>query len=176
MMMIMMMISIGSLLRSGCSWKHREKKFPNHSKNVTSKLCVLFHWQQSQSFKTQREKKERKKRKKRGAPRFCLSYILWAQVSPYASLRSPPPLRKKKRDRRHMPERKNHGWIENVQVVHREAFSLTCWTILSYSTHTQKRSSNNKPNRSVNSTLLTSTVSCALAYLPNPNEVSQKNV
>ena len=117
-------------------------------------MCVIPLAAVTQSFKPKGNKEQEKKR----APRFCLSYILWAQVSPYASLRSPPSIPKETEDIRQSKKGKkktkqNHGWIENASCI-KELF-VDLLKILVCST-TQKHSSNNKPNRSVNSTLLTS--------------------
>ena len=125
--MMMMMISIGSLLRSRCSW-NTVRKISQQLQECYRQLCVLFHWQQS--HKVSNPKGTRNKKKKR-APRFCLSYILWAQVSPYASLRSPPSVPKETEDIRQSKKRKktkqNKITAESRMQVASRSFSLTCW-------------------------------------------------
>jgi hypothetical protein len=103
---------------------------------------VLFHWQQSQSFKPKRERKK-------GPPRFCLSYILLGS-SFTLCLVSKPSTPKREETERKKKSRLNR----EMQVAIKKLF-VDLLNILVCSA-TQKHSSNNKPNRSVNSTLLTS--------------------
>ena len=153
-MMMMMMISIGSLLRSRCSW-NTVRKISQQLQECYRQLCVLFHWQQS--HKVSNPKGTRNKKKK-GPPAFVFHTFcgLKFHLMPrYEAL--PPSQKRQKTYAREKKEKKktkqNHGWIENASCI-KELF-VDLLKILVCST-TQKHSSNNKPNRSVNSTLLTS--------------------
>jgi hypothetical protein len=155
--------------------KHREKNFSTTPRMLPTTMCVIPLAAVTQSFKPKGNKEQEKKK---GPP--LLSFIHFVGSSFTLCLVTKPSLRPK-RDRRHTPEQKkeknktkqNHGWIENASCIKKLFVDLL--KILVCST-TQKHSSNNKPNRSVNSTLLTChvTISCMHAYLPNPNEVSKK--
>ena len=117
-------------------------------------MCVIPLAAVTQSFKPKGNKEQEKKR----APRFCLSYILWAQVSPYASLRSPPSIPKETEDIRQSKKgkkkNKTKSRLNRECKLHQGAFRWLAED--SRMQHNTKHSSNNKPNRSVNSTLLTS--------------------